>query len=95
MSSKCERRKTTKKESHELILILVTVEHIKLTEHILQTIKIMQKLYHIFIKLRNILTTSMLLKVYYALVQSILQNGILGLGGAYKTNLASLEIDQS
>lgn len=68
----------------------ITMDQYKWAEHFKQTIKRMCKLYNIFLKLRNFLHTSMLLKIYYALAQLILQYGIIGWGGAYETNSTPL-----
>lgn len=80
------------KKSNIKYLGIIIDQHIKWTEHITQTVNRIRKLYYVFLKLRNILHKSLLLKVYYALAQSVLQYGIIGWGGAYKTNLTPLEI---
>jgi hypothetical protein len=49
---------------------------------------------YILIRLRNILSLNHIKTVYYALIQSIMQYGIIGWGGAYTTNLHPLFIIQ-
>lgn len=61
--------------------------HLKWNLHIAATVTKTRNLALIFYRLRNILTTSMLFTAYQSLVQSIIQNGIIGWGGANNTNL--------
>lgn len=49
---------------------------------------------YIFIRLRNILRLENLKRVYYAIVQSMLQYGIIGWGGTYDNILKPLKIIQ-
>jgi hypothetical protein len=68
--------------------------HLKWNTHITATVKKARNLVYIFYRLRNILPRNMLLTVYQSLVQSIIQYGIIGWGGANNTNLLPLTIIQ-
>jgi hypothetical protein len=58
------------------------------------TIKRLRKTIYVLLRLRNILDLKTLRMVYFALIQSILQYGILGWGGTYRSNLENLYVTQ-
>lgn len=66
----------------------------KWNRHICELVKRIRKCIYIFIRLRNILKLNNLKKVYYALVQSLIQYGIIGWGGAYEKIVSPVKVVQ-
>lgn len=71
-------------------------QNLKWTTHIDELVKRIRKCIYIyiFIRLRNILNIKQLKNVYYSIVQSMLQYGIVGWGGSYNNIINSVKIVQ-
>lgn len=63
-------------------------------DHVMYLLKIIRSSIPKFKLLVNILPRKILFTVYYALVQSVLEYGIVGWGAAYRSHLVNLEILQ-
>lgn len=85
---------TLKNKDHVSYLGLTIDENFRWTKHLENLANKLRKMYHVFYKLRSILTITLLKKVYHALFQSLLQYGIIGWGGALNTHLIPIEIIQ-
>jgi hypothetical protein len=68
--------------------------NMKWRKQIENTVKRIRKTIYILIRLREIVDLKTVRTVYFALVQSLLQYGIIGWGGTYKTNLEPLAVAQ-
>jgi hypothetical protein len=82
------------KVTHTKYLGITIDQHLKWDSHIQTIIKKLRFVIHKFYDLRNILNSNILLSVYYALAQSIMQYGITGWGGTYDCHIAPLETIQ-
>jgi hypothetical protein len=69
-------------------------QNMKWVKQISELVKRVRKCIYIFIRLRNILQTNNLKMVYYAIIHSLLQYGIIGWGGTYKNIINPLKIVQ-
>jgi hypothetical protein len=83
-------------ESAEVVKYLGVLidEKLNWIPHILATTKKLRQIIHKFYLLKDILSFTTLKLVYFALVQSRLQYGIMGWGGALDTHIKSLNIAQ-
>jgi Reverse transcriptase (RNA-dependent DNA polymerase) len=70
-------------------------QHLRWDHHVSTIVNKLRYCLTKFYTLRNILTLSNLKKVYYATVQSILQYGITGWGGAYDSHIKRLNTIQN
>jgi hypothetical protein len=69
----------------------ITIDsNLRWTEHISKCVSRARKLLYVFYRLRNIMSKPLLFRVYSALVQPILQYGIVGWGGIRKSHLYPL-----
>jgi hypothetical protein len=66
-------------------------KHLRWDSHVDQTLKKCRKMIYVFKILRDVFNTRILRTIYFAMVQSILEYGIIGWGGMSKTLLQPLE----
>ena len=74
---------------------IVIDQHLKWTDHVEYLTNKVRKLIHKFYILREFLNAKLLLQVYRSLVESIFRYGLIVWGGAYKTNLHTLNVIQN
>lgn len=76
---------------HQTKYLGITIDkHLRWKEHINITVRKLRNTLFIFYRLRNVMTRDMLVVIYKALVQSVIQYGIIGWGGANSTNIFPL-----
>ena len=85
----CSCENIEKVESIRYLGIIID-QHLKWQEHIQDTTKKLRRTIYKFIELRDILDIHTLRSVYCALVQSVLEYGILTWGGAYNVHADAL-----
>lgn len=73
---------------------LIIDSNLKWHKQVEYTCNKLRKLLYVFRKLKPILTQKLIKNVYYALVQSIINYGLLVWGGSYKTNLNKIFVLQ-
>lgn len=73
---------------------IIIDSHLRWDKHIIYTYNRLKKLIHKFYQLRSILSKKVLIITYKALVESVLQYGIIAWGGTYTTTLNILHIVQ-
>jgi hypothetical protein len=83
------------KSSSTRYLGIVIDQHLKWKDHIQTIVKKLRYILLKFYNIRSILSLTNLKMVYYALVQSVIQYGITGWGGAYDTHVQSLSSIQN
>lgn len=79
---------------HTKYLGITIDKHIRWTAHINDIVKKARNLLYIFYRLRHSLTTDLLLTVYKSLLQSVLQYGIIGWGGAHFSHINRITVIQ-
>ena len=83
------------REDHVKYLGITIDKHLKWNVHIQNILKSLRKLAYKFVQLRNVVDKRVLRMVYHALVQNILQYGLLSWGGTYLAHLKPLMIQQN
>lgn len=76
------------KSTRTITYLGITIDNnLKWQDHISVTVSKLRNVLYIYYRLRNILENKILMIVYSAIVQSIIQYGIIGWGGASKINI--------
>lgn len=79
---------------HTKYLGITVDNHLKWSEHISETVRKTRNLLNVFYSLRRVTSLNVLLQIYKALAQSVMQYGIIGWGGANNARIAPLCIMQ-
>jgi hypothetical protein len=93
VTNECKCKNLERVDSYKYLGLFID-RHLRWNDHVTCTVKRLRKMFYIFRILRNILDIAVFRTIYYAMVQGILEYGIIGWGGMAKSQLLPLERTQ-